>query len=264
MSILDEIVAVKKEEVKILRSEYTLSRFSDSEHFDKQTLSMIDFISKTKDIAIIAEVKKASPSKGLIRSDFDHMKIAEIYFENKSAAVSVLTDQRFFQGNIQFLNDISRIKEAPLLRKDFIIDEYQVFEAKSNGADVILLIAEILSKNQIKELSMCTFELGLEVLLEIHSEEQLSKIDFSLNTLIGINNRNLSDFSVDINTTRKLSILIPENVVVISESGISNKRSIETLKETKVQGVLIGEHFMKSNNIDKEVKKMKEWCQREN
>jgi indole-3-glycerol phosphate synthase len=263
-SILDEIVIVKKEEVRILHSEYTQSRFADSEFFEKQTLSIIKSISNNQNMGLIAEVKKASPSKGLIRMGFDHMQIARVYFENHTDAVSVLTDRRFFQGDIQFLKDIAYIKNVPVLRKDFIIDDYQILEAKSNGADVILLIAEILSENQIKELSKCAFELGLEVLLEIHSEDQLLKIDFSLNSVIGINNRNLTDFSVDIKTSQKLSKLVPENVIVISESGIDNKRSIESLKDNNVQAVLIGEHFMKSINLEKEVKKMIKWCQNEN
>ncbi len=263
MSILDDIVAVKKEEVKILNSEYSHRRFAESEFFEKQKLSLIGFITKNQNIGLIAEIKKASPSKGIIRPNFNHMQIARTYFDKNTNAVSVLTDQRFFRGHIQYLNDIARIKKVPLLRKDFIIDEYQVYEAKAIGADAILLIAEILSKTQIQELTKCAFEIGLEVLLEIHSEEQIPKIDFSINTLIGINNRNLSDFSVDINTTHELSMLIPENIVVISESGISNKRSIESLKKTKIQGVLIGEHFMKSTDLNKEIQQMKEWCRRQ-
>lgn len=260
MSILDEIVAVKKEEVKSLHREFNHSRFADSEFFDAQALIMIDSITKNQNIGIIAEVKKTSPSKGLIRPEFNHLEIAEIYFKNQTEAVSVLTDQQFFKGNIIYLNDIAGIKQAPLLRKDFIIDEFQVYEAKSNGADVILLIAEILSKNQIAELSHCAYETGLEVLLEIHSEQQLPKIDFSLNKLIGINNRNLDDFTVDITATQKLSKLLSGEVVIVSESGISNKDSIDTLKETNVQAVLVGEHFMRADDIDAEVKRMKEWC----
>jgi len=262
LNILNKIVEVKKEEVKILHRDFSHSRFSDSKFFGEGTLSFVGSISKNKNLGIIAEIKKASPSKGVIRENFDHISIAEIYFSNKTDAVSVLTDQQFFQGSIRFLKEIAQIKKAPLLRKDFIIDEYQVFEAKSNGADAVLLIAEILSESQIKELSKCAHDLGLDVLLEIHSEPQLPKIDFDLNKLIGINNRNLNDFSVDIRTTSKLSKLLPENVVVVSESGISNQESIEILKETRVQAVLVGEHFMRSNDIGAVVKRMKKWCRR--
>ena len=184
MSILDEIIEIKKEEVKTLRADFSLSRFSDSEFFDKSCISFKNAISKPGGLNVITEVKKASPSKGVIREDFDHLKIAEMYMSNGANAMSVLTDQRFFKGNISFLNDIAKIKEIPLLRKDFIIDEFQVFEAKANGADVILLIAEALSAKQIEELSACAAENGMDVLLELHSEEELKKVDFWTNKII--------------------------------------------------------------------------------
>jgi indole-3-glycerol phosphate synthase len=146
------------------------------------------------------------------------------------------------------------------LRKDFIINEYQVFEAKANGADAILLISEILSENQIKELSKAAFELGMNVLLELHNENQIPKIDFSLNKIIGINNRDLSNFATDLNTTLKISEQISANVVFVSESGISEQRNFDFLKDTKTNAVLIGEHFMKAENIANSVKKIQEYC----
>ena len=261
---LDEIIEVKKEEVKTLRKDTSLSRFLDSEFYEKERLSISDSIRNDKNVSIIAEIKKASPSKGIIREDFDHLKIADIYMDNEVNAISVLTDVNFFKGSISYLNEIAKIKSVPLLRKDFIIDEYQVFEAKSIGADVILLICEALSENQIKELTHAAYEADLEALLELHSEEQLHKIDFSLNKLIGINNRNLSDFKVSLDTTLQLSKLIPGDVLFVSESGLNTKSDIEVIKSVNTNAVLIGEHFMRADNIDDSVKEMKEWCSNEN
>lgn len=262
-TILDEILEVKREEVKILRRDYTFSRFEDSDYFDKNNLSFTNKLSLKDRIAIIAEIKKASPSKGTIRNDFDHLKIADIYFENEVDAVSVLTDKLFFKGDIKFLNEIAMIKSAPLLRKDFIIDEFQIYEAKSCGADLILLIAEALSAFQIQELTIAAHETKLEVLLELHSEDHINKIDFELNNLIGINNRNLKSFEVDIETTLQLAEKIPSNVKLVSESGINNEEDLSRLKDSRTNAVLIGEHFMRANDISDSVKQMKDWCNRE-
>ena len=211
-------------------------------------------------LGIIAEIKKASPSKGIIRNDFNHLKIAETYFNENISAVSILTDADYFQGNINYLKDIAAIKQCPLLRKDFIIDEHQVYESKGAGADIILLISEVLSKQQIQELTCAAKELGMDVLLELHSKEQLSKIDFKLNSIIGINNRNLEDFSVNLETTKQIASEIPDAVLVVSESGISKKDDIDFLKSTKTKAVLVGEHLMASKDIKGYLKQLKEWC----
>ncbi len=260
-NILDEIVEVKHEEVKTLRRDFTLSRFSDTEHFDANCLDFTSALSKPNAISIIAEIKKASPSKGIIREDFDHLAIADIYHENGADAISVLTDKTFFQGNISYLNNIARMKTIPLLRKDFIIDEYQIFEAKSNGADAVLLISEILSKTQITELTDAASEIGLAVLLEMHSESQLSKIDLSRNKIIGINNRDLTKFKTDLKTTELISEKINGDVILVSESGIKNKDDINFIKGVNVDAVLIGEHFMSADNIGDSLKEMKQYCQ---
>lgn len=264
MTILDEIISVKKNEVKYLKQNFTLGRFKDSEFYAKDKLSLFDSLNKKDRISIIAEIKKASPSKGIIREDFNHLKIADIYMNIGVDAISILTDQNFFQGNISFLNDIAKFKNVPLLRKDFIIDEYQIYEAKANGADSILLISEVLSKNQISELTCLANEINLEILLELHSEEEIEKIDFSLNKIIGINNRDLNTFKVDLETTKYISEIIPKENLIISESGISTKESIDFVKSTKAKAVLVGEHFMKSQNIESELKKFKELCYYEN
>lgn len=263
MTILEEIVEVKKEEVKKLRKEFTLSRFSDYQFFESETLSLYKKISSDKNLSIIAEIKKASPSKGIIREDFNYLDIAKIYAEYEVSGISVLTDKNFFKGSIEYLNGIAKIKSAPLLRKDFIIDEYQVYEAKANGADVILLICEILSEVQVKELTHAASELDLEVLLELHSEEQLNKVDFELHKIVGVNNRDLKTFDVDINNSIEISKLIPENVCVVGESGFSDITSVDKVKNEKIDALLIGEHFMRAQNISDELKKFKEWCRRE-
>jgi len=259
-NILSEIVEVKNDEVKLLKRDYTLSRFSDMEFFNKTCLSFEDALSKSDRISIIAEVKKASPSKGIIRENFNHLKIADIYMNNGADAISVLTDKQFFKGNISYLNDIAKEKAVPLLRKDFMIDEYQVYEAKASGADAILLIAEILSAKQIAELSSAAHEMGMSVLLEMHNESEISKIDFALNKIIGINNRDLSNFKTDIRTTERLSNKLPNDIILVSESGINNKANIDYLKGIDTDAILVGEHFMKADNIEDSLKLMKEFC----
>jgi indole-3-glycerol phosphate synthase len=263
MSFLDTILQVKKEEVSVLRKNNTLQSFRDSEYFGSTTMSLKNSVTRTDRLGIIAEIKKASPSKGVLRDDFNFLAIAGIYMENSVDAISVLTDRNFFRGDIQYLNEISKIKTVPLLRKDFIIDEYQIYEAKANGADAVLLIAEALSPDQIKELTSAAREIELEVLLELHNEDQLYKIDFKTNDLIGINNRDLITFNVDINTTLKLSNVIPDNVTIISESGLGSMENIRLIRGSKARGVLAGEYFMKSKSIRDSLKEFQEWCRYE-
>jgi len=264
MNILKEILEVKKKEVSDLRRKYSLASFTEMEFFEKETLSFYNSLKGKSEMSVIAEIKKASPSKGIIKEDFDHIAIAESYFNNGANAVSVLTDENFFKGKIDYLNEIASFKSLPLLRKDFIIDEYQIFEAKAFGADFILLISEILSKNQVAELTHAAYEIGLEVLLELHSEEQLNKIDFTLNKLIGINNRNLNDFSVDLNTCINISNNLPEGVMVVAESGINKKEDVQLLNKSNINAILIGEYFMRSENIDAALKQLIKWYRNEN
>lgn len=260
MTILEEIYEVKKEEIKKLKQDFTLSRFQDSEFFEKPKLSFNKAITNDDRISIIAEIKKASPSKGIIREKFNHLEIAYTYMENEVEAISILTDVNFFKGNLNYLRDIAKIKSVPLLRKDFIIDEYQIFEAKSNGADVILLIAELLSSAQINELTEAAKENDLEVLLELHSLDEIKKVNFAKNEIIGINNRDLKSFEVDIKTTEIISKNLPDNVLVISESGIRTSDDVDFIKRTKAKAILVGEHLMKNKNISDSVKRLKDWC----
>ncbi|MFO7445441.1 MAG: indole-3-glycerol phosphate synthase TrpC [Ignavibacteriaceae bacterium] len=263
MNILDEILEVKKREVSELKKSYSLSSFTDFEFFSSNGFSFSKNIRTNKNLSIIAEIKKASPSKGILREEFNHLKIAEEYFKAGVQAVSVLTDKLFFRGDINFLYDIAKFKEAPLLRKDFIISEYQVYEAKAKGADIILLISEALSKAQINELTNSAKEIGLEVLLELHSADQFEKIDLRLNNIIGINNRNLEDFSVTLDTTAILSENIlnrAEDVLIVSESGISTKANISFLKKLEIDAILVGEYLMSTKDIKGKIEELKEWC----
>lgn len=264
MNILREIVEVKKDEVKNLKKKFSYNSFNSLEYFNSETRNFEKSLTKDKRISVIAEIKKASPSKGIIRHDFDHLKIAEVYNSASVDSISVLTDEKFFNGNIDFISDIKKITDVPLLRKDFIIDEYQILEAKAFGADVILLICEILSANQIKDLTDCAAELNLSVLLELHSSNEISKIDFQRNKVIGINNRDLTDFSVDITTTEKIKDEIEQQVIIVSESGISIEKDVEYLKKINVNAVLVGEHFMKSENLVESLKQFLDWCNYEN
>jgi indole-3-glycerol phosphate synthase len=198
--------------------------------------------------AIIAEVKKASPSKGVIRGDFDHRVIARDYINAGASALSVLTDKKYFQGEIHYIEDIRSDISIPILRKDFIIDSYQLTEAKAFGADAVLLIAACLGKEQLREFHIEAGELGLECLVEVHNEAELESLDMSLLKIIGINNRNLEDFSVDLNTSIRLSALIPSGITKVSESGISSRREIDLLMQNGINAVLVGESLIRASN----------------
>ena len=204
--------------------------------------------------AIIAEVKKASPSKGVIREDFEPVEIAKVYEENGASAISILTEEDFFLGHLDYLGLIKRNTKIPILRKDFIFTKYQVLESLVYGADFILLIAKILSANKLRELTQYAFHLGLEVLVEIHDKEDLTKAIFAGANIIGINHRNLDDFSMDLDLTKKLLPLIPKGKIVVAESGIDNKEFIDELFNLGVNAFLIGEYFMRQKDIGKKIK----------
>jgi len=263
MDFLTEILEAKKQEIAELKRKYSFSSFSNFKFWKAPTINFRQQIIDDKEIKLIAEIKKASPSKGVLLNDFNHLQIAEDYMLGGADAISILTDKLFFKGNISFLNDVAQVKTIPLLRKDFIIDEYQIFEAKANGADIILLIAEALSETQIKDLINTSEELGLSVLLEMHNENQLPKISFDKIFILGINNRDLLTFNVDLNTTISIKEKLPANLPVISESGILCKADIKLLQNSKVNGFLIGEFLMKANNRIEKLKELKRWCENE-
>ena len=207
-------------------------------------------------IQLIAEVKKASPSKGVIRQDFDPVAIAGTYERNGAGAISVLTDERFFQGSIEYLAAIKSCCQIPLLRKDFIFDPRQVVEARVYGADFILLIAAILSTDELRDLMRRANELFLGVLLEVHDEEDIKKALKVKPAMIGINNRDLKTFQVNIQTTLRLFPLVPDGTIVISESGINSRDDVLRLEDAGIDGLLIGEAFMREEDIGKKVREL--------
>jgi len=205
---------------------------------------------------IIAEVKKASPSKGIIREDFNPLEIAKIYNE-VADAMSILTEPHFFQGSLEYLKEINNFSKIPLLRKDFIIDEFQIAEAYAAGADFILLIAKALEVNQLKSLYNFAKNIGLEVLFEIHDEEDLKKALEVGAEIIGFNHRDLKTFEMHMDLSEKLIPKLPKNCVVVAESGINDFETIKKLHKHGVDAFLIGEYFMRQNNIKKAVLELK-------
>ncbi len=203
---------------------------------------------KGKDLSFICEVKKASPSKGLITEEFDYLAIAQQYEEAGAAAVSVLTEPEFFLGKDEYLQEISQSIHIPTLRKDFIVDSYQIYEAKCLGAAAVLLIAEILEESALREYIHIADSLGLSALVESHSLPQLQKALSAGARIIGVNNRNLETFEVDLQTSIRLRSWVPENILFVSESGISTPEDLQRLLENKVNAVLIGETLMKSTD----------------
>ena len=203
-------------------------------------------------VRLIAEVKKASPSLGVIRPDFDPVQIARIYAANGAAAISVLTEGKYFQGSLEHLREIKKAlgaRRLPLLRKDFIHDPYQVYESRAYGADCLLLIVAMLSRERLRELLGLSRELGMDCLVEVHSEGELEVALESGASIIGINNRDLRTFTVELTTTQRLRPLIPADRVVVSESGIRNRRDMEKLREWGVDAVLIGEALISARDI---------------
>jgi indole-3-glycerol phosphate synthase len=203
---------------------------------------------------VIAEIKKASPSKGVIRKDFNHLEIAEIYEKNGASALSVLTDRNFFQGSIDYLSEIRHHVSIPLLRKDFVFDEYQIFEARGYGADAVLLIAAVLDDKELHDFVELAFNLGMAPLVEVHDEAELERTLKTKAELIGINNRNLQTFKTDLNTTIRLIDRIPDDKIVISESGINTKDDVNFLKNAGVDAFLIGEALMREADIGKKLR----------
>ena len=247
MNILDQIVADKRKEVDLRRSIIPTSQLERSVLFERDTVSLTERL-KNSTSGIIAEHKRRSPSKSVINQTLSVFDVAQGYENAGVCGMSVLTDGKYFGGSLDDLLLARASCQLPLLRKEFIIHPYQILEAKAYGADVILLIAAILSKVEIKQFSELAISLNLEVLLEIHNEEELHKSVMPSLDMIGVNNRNLKTFDVSLETSKHLSSLIPNDFIKISESGISNTQAIKELKPYGYQGFLIGENFMKTDN----------------
>ncbi|MBD1393627.1 indole-3-glycerol phosphate synthase TrpC [Mucilaginibacter glaciei] len=248
MNILDKIVAHKKIEVERDKVRTTYSQLEESEYFHRETYSFKDFLLAPERTGIIAEFKRKSPSKGIINDDALVKDVTKDYAAAGASACSVLTDYGFFMGRKMDVTRARRAVNIPVLRKDFMIDEYQVIEAKSLGADIILLIAAILTPSEIKNLAALAKSLELNVLLEVHNLEELERsIDPNLDA-IGVNNRNLADFTVTVENSFKLAAHIPSEFLKISESAISDTETIKQLKQAGFNGFLIGENFMKQRD----------------
>jgi indole-3-glycerol phosphate synthase len=254
-TILDKILATKKREVERHKQAIKLSCLLDCIARRQAPLVFARAL-KGDDIRLIAEVKKASPSRGVMRPYFDPMELAKTYAENGAAAISVLTDAEYFQGSPEHLAAIRHAVELPLLRKDFIYDEYQIYESAAYGADALLLIAAILKPKQLKQLLTLSRSLGLGCLVEVHNEDELSIVLDSDAETIGINNRDLKTFKVDLNTTRRLRPLIPEGKIVVSESGINNRDDVQKLREWGVNAMLIGEALVTARDIPARIKEL--------
>lgn len=243
MNILDKIIDHKRAEVEVRKSQRSIRELEKATFFTRTTLSLKEsLLDKTK-TGIIAEFKRRSPSKGILNAGANVLQVTTGYTDNGASGLSILTDEEFFGGSDEDLKK-ARVNHIPILRKEFIIDEYQVIEAKSIGADLILLIAACLSPTEVKKFSALAVGLGLEVLLELHDEDETGHI-CDTTGLVGINNRNLKTFSVDIDRSLRMAEQIPAGKIKIAESGISSAENIELFKKNGFHGFLIGETFMK-------------------
>ncbi|MDR1614839.1 MAG: indole-3-glycerol phosphate synthase TrpC [Campylobacteraceae bacterium] len=259
--ILDDIVKKTKEDLKKRKSDFPVEWLGRSLSYNSFTPRDIKpYLRSTKDnpYRIIAEVKKASPSKGVIREDFDPIFIAQEYQNGGADAISVLTEPHFFKGDLEYLAQIRRYVPTPLLRKDFIIDEYQILEAYMYGADFILLIAKILNKKELSLLLSFAQKLGMEALVEIHDKADLLKAISAGSNIIGINHRNLETFEMDMSLSERLLPLIPKGKIIVAESGLDNKETIKNLSKIGIDAFLIGEYFMRQDNITQALQKFKE------
>ena len=282
--VLKEIIQKKKEKILLTKQQLSEDDLKAKVQNLPPCRRFIEAISKPKQISLIAEIKKQSPSRGIIRQDFDLQEIARIYHDCGVQAISVLTEEDYFGGNINYINEVKSLTDRPILRKDFILEPYQVYESRFYGADAILLIADLLSKEKISELMRLAQELGLASLVEVHNEKELKKVLGLKAPLIpnevtqrgqssgsrsdskkvatfgiGINNRDLHTLEVDFKITEKLFPLIPKDQVVVVESGIKSYQDALFLKILGVNAVLIGEAFMEAQNIKNKVEEIMGW-----
>jgi indole-3-glycerol phosphate synthase len=261
MTILDEIVAYKRKEIAERAATHPIKLLEQSLYFNSDCVSLKKYILREDKSGIIAEFKRKSPSKGMINAYADVEKVTIGYMQAGASALSVLTDNNFFGGKNQDLITARKFNFCPILRKDFTVSEYQIIEAKSIGADAILLIAAVLTKEEILQFTTLANSLGLEVLLEVHVVEELEKCNSDI-SLVGINNRNLNTFEVDFENSIRLAQSLPNGVVRVAESGISNPQNIIELKQQGFDGFLVGENFMKTAEPEiaakKFIKKIKE------
>ena len=247
-NILDKIVDKTKERLSNLKSKCSVKEMEKFARNYTGEKFLFENALKEDGISFICEVKKASPSKGIISEDFPYIQTAIDYERAGASAISVLTEPYFFLGADEYLSEIAQNVKIPLLRKDFTIDEYQIYEARVIGASAVLLICSILDKSKLAEFIALADSLGMSALVEAHDEDEISKALGAGARIVGVNNRNLKTFDVDLNNSLRLRKFVPDNVLFVSESGIKTTEDIKILKENKVDAVLIGETFMRSKN----------------
>lgn len=248
-SILATIVKKKHQEVEQAKCERSLGQLQQACSEAPAPRDFLNALRGYSEIRLIAEVKKASPSKGVIRADFDPVEIAKTYEGAGAAALSVLTDEHFFQGHLEYLREIRKHVSIPILRKDFIVDQYQVWEARAAGADAVLLIAECLTETKLRELLALVHSLSMTALVEFHDEESLPAVLGSQAPLVGVNNRDLNTFQVDLGHVVRMRRLIPGHVTLVGESGIASRQDAVYLQENQINAMLVGESLMRSHDI---------------
>ena len=247
MNILDEIVAKTKSKLEEKKQGLSLEELSSKIDFENLKETNFKKSLQNKAEAIIAEIKKASPSAGIISDNFDQVLKSKEYESFGASALSILTEEDYFLGKIEYIKDVKAITSLPILRKDFIVDEYQIYESKLIGADCILLIASILNDEELKNFSEIAERLKLDYIIEVHDEEELQRAQHFSNAIIGVNNRNLKTFDVDINNSVELKKIFEGENIFIAESGIKSKKDIEYLKQHNINVFLIGESLMKGD-----------------
>lgn len=254
MSLLEEIIALKKEEVVERKKNLPI------EGMDKNpTMGYRNFRSclQKEGLSLIAEIKRMSPSCGMIREYFDLVGIAEIYEQNGADAISVLTDEKYFGGKPEYIRSVKQTVRLPILRKDFIVDEYQLYESCTFGSDAVLLIARVLTRSELERFIRRAKELGLDCLVEVHSMSELEDVLCTSAEIVGINNRNLNTLEVDLNVSLRLIKMIPESRTVVSESGIRRREDVRRLEDAGFDGILVGESLMRAAHTGEKLRALK-------
>ncbi len=254
--ILDQILASKVDEVAARRSVVPLARVRAQAELQERPRDFIGAIRQASRPVLIAECKKASPSKGLLRADYDAAQLAQVYDDHGAAALSVLTDTPFFQGTLDDLAAARSVSQLPVLRKDFVIDEYQVHEARAIGADAILLIVAALDDARLKAFHQLACALGMAALLEVHDASELDRALRIGPRLIGVNNRNLRDFSVDLRTTARLRLRVPGQITLVAESGIHSRADVNEVALMGVDAILVGEALVTAKDVGAKVREL--------
>lgn len=262
-NILEQITEKTAEDLIKRKREVSFADFNSFEGFEKDRVSFKKALDRSEAVSIIAEVKKASPSKGIIRPDFEPVDIALRYEEGGASAISVLTDEPFFKGDLKYLEAISKRVQLPLLRKDFIIDPYQIKEARAFGADAVLIIVAITEGTQLEELIHAAKEFGLDALVECYDQYDLDRLNFDMVDILGVNNRDLKNFEVDVHRGISLLQQAPEGTVLVSESGLSSGEDLALLQNGGIHSALIGEYFMRKKDPGQAVKELIEQTEEE-